>query len=77
VLEGAIGQDVRLDVPPETYWQMNAPKPGYANNLLLSDGGQLNGQSILGLALLNCYFAIFDRSVEKGLGVIKFAPIKR
>jgi hypothetical protein len=37
----------------------------------------INGQSILGLPLLNNYFTIFDRSVDQGLGVIGFAPIKK
>ena len=68
---------MRLDVPPEIYWQLNSPKPGYANGVLLSDNGQLNGQSILGLPLMNNYFTVFDRSVNKGLGVISFAPIKK
>jgi hypothetical protein len=33
--------------------------------------------SIFGLPLMNNYFTIFDRSVDRGLGVIKCAPIKR
>jgi hypothetical protein len=77
VLEGATGTDVRLDVAPSTYWQLNSPKPGFANSVLFSDNGQGGGQSILGLPLMNGYFTIFDRSVAKGLGAIGFAPIKR
>jgi hypothetical protein len=63
-------------VTPETYWQTNAPKPGYATAVLFGDNGQGGGQSILGLPLMNNYFTIFDRSVDKGLGAISFAPIK-
>jgi Eukaryotic aspartyl protease len=76
VLEGALGTDVNLEVTPETYWQTNAPKPGYATAVLFGDNGQGGGQSILGLPLMNNYFTIFDRSVDKGLGAISFAPIK-
>jgi hypothetical protein len=75
VLEGAVGADVNLVVTPDTYWQLNSPKPGYATAVLFSDNGQLGGQSILGLPLMNNYFTIFDRSVDQGLGVISFAPI--
>jgi len=45
--------------------------------VLMGDNGQLGGQSILGLPLLNNYFTIFDRSVDKGLGAIAFATIKQ
>jgi hypothetical protein len=77
VLEGALGADVKLQVTPDTYWQTNSPKPGYATAVLSGDNGQGKGQSILGLPLMNNYFTIFDRSVDKGLGVISFASIKR
>ncbi len=76
VLEGALGTDVRLEVTPDTYWQTNSPKPGYATAVLFGDNGQGGGQSILGLPLLNNYFTVFDRSVEKGLGVVSFAKLK-
>jgi len=76
VLEGALGADVNLVVTPNTYWQTNSPKPGYASAVLFGDAGQGGGQSILGLPLMNNYFTIFDRSVDKGLGVISFAKIK-
>jgi Eukaryotic aspartyl protease len=77
VLEGALGIDVRLEVPPETYWQTNSPRAGHATAVLYGDEGSGKGQSILGLPLLNRYFTIFDRSVDRGLGAISFAPIKR
>jgi hypothetical protein len=77
VLEGALGADVKLQVTPDTYWQTNSPKPGYATAVLSGDNGQGKGQSILGLPLMNNYFTIFDRSVDKGLGAISFASIKR
>jgi hypothetical protein len=75
VLQGSSG-DVKLAVSPENYWQTDAPDKGYACAAILSDNGQLKGRSILGLPLMNGYFTIFDRSVDKGLGVIKFAPRK-
>ena len=73
VLEGALGKDVELTVTPQTYWQTNSPKPGYATAVLYGDGG---GQSILGLPLINNYFTIFDRSVDRGLGAVSFAAIQ-
>jgi aspartyl protease len=76
VLEGALGNDVSLVVTPDTYWQTNSPKPGYATAVLFGDNGQGGGQSILGLPLMNNYFTVFDRSVDKGLGVVSFAKIK-
>ena len=77
VLEGALGADVKLQVAPDTYWQTDSPKPGYATAVVYGDNGQGGGQSILGLPLMNNYFTIFDRSVDKGLGAISFAPIAR
>jgi hypothetical protein len=76
VLEGALGTDVSLVVTPDTYWQTDSPKPGYATAVLFGDNGQGGGQSILGLPLLNNYFTVFDRSVDQGLGVVSFAKIK-
>jgi hypothetical protein len=76
VLEGALGTDVRLEVTPDTYWQTNSPKPGHATAVIYGDSGQGGGQSILGLPLLNNYFTVFDRSVDKGLGVVSFAKLK-
>ena len=76
VLEGALGTDVSLVVTPDNYWQTNSPKAGYASAALLGDNGQGGGQSILGLPLMNNYFTVFDRSVDKGLGVVSFAKIK-
>jgi hypothetical protein len=77
ILEGALGADVELEVAPETYWQTDSPKPGYATAVLFGDNGALKGQSILGLPLLNNYFTIFDRSVDQGLGVISFAALRQ
>jgi hypothetical protein len=77
ILEGDAGSDVRLTVTPDTYWQTNAPEKGYATAPLFGDQGSLGGQSILGLPLMNNYFTIFDRSVDRGLGAIRFAPVKK
>ncbi len=72
VLEGALGSDVTLEVTPQTYWQTNAPKAGHASLAF----GKEDGPSILGLPLMNNYFTVFDRSVNKGRGVVSFARIK-
>jgi hypothetical protein len=71
-LEGALGKDVNLVVTPSCYWQTNAPKPGYATAVLFN---QSDSQAILGLPLMNGYYTVFDRSVDKGLGVVSFAPM--
>jgi Eukaryotic aspartyl protease len=76
VLEGALGVDVKLEVTADAYWQTNSPRPGYASASIYGDDGQGKGQSILGLPLMSNYFTVFDRSVEKGLGVVSFAPRK-
>jgi hypothetical protein len=76
VLEGALGKDVTLEVAPDTYWQTNSPQAGYATAVIFGDNGQGGGQSILGLPLMNNYYTVFDRSVNKGLGVVSFAKIK-
>jgi hypothetical protein len=72
VLEGMRG-DVRLDVPPENYWQMDAWEAGTAAAALWRADAQ---QSILGLPLMNGYFTVFDCSANRGLGVVRFAPAK-
>ena len=74
-LEGALGVDVNLVVTPDTYWQTNSPKAGRATSSLFGDDGQGGGQSILGLPLMNNYFTVFDRSVDRGRGVVSFAKI--
>jgi hypothetical protein len=76
VLEGALGTDITLEVAPETYWQTDSPKAGHASAVLYGDSGKGGGQSILGLPLLNNYYTVFDRSVDRGLGVVSFAKIK-
>ena len=77
VMEGDAGNDIRLALTPDTYWQLNAPESGRASAMIEGDGGSGQGQSILGLPLINNYFTIFDRAVDQGLGAVKFAPIKR
>ena len=76
VLEGVGGNDAQIVVTPETYWQLDSPEKGFASSGILGDEGQLAGQSILGLPLMNNYLTIFDRSVNHGLGVVKFATAK-
>lgn len=76
VLEGD-GGDVKLTLPPDCYWQLDAGQRGTAIAPIFSDNGTLRGQSILGLPLMNNYFTVHDRSTNGGRGFIKFAPIKR
>jgi aspartyl protease len=73
-LEGENGNDVELVVSPQTYWQTDFPAIGQA---VFQISGPLDDtiQSILGLPLLNNYYAVFDRALDVN-GVIRFAPIK-
>jgi Eukaryotic aspartyl protease len=72
VLQGDAG-DIRLDVKPEHYWQMDAWEAGTAVCSLWRGDDE---QSILGLPLMNAYFTIFDCSVNHGLGVVRFAEAR-
>lgn len=72
VLEGMHG-DVRLDVAPESYWQLDAWEAGTAAAALWRGEEE---QSVLGLPLMNGYLTIFDCSANRGLGVVRFAPAK-
>ncbi|MEX3936347.1 pepsin-like aspartic protease [Paraburkholderia phymatum] len=66
------GQNVTLAVPPQIYWQVDAPDVGQA--MAAISPVQQDGGAILGLPLMNGYFTIFDGTA--GLGVIKFAAAK-
>lgn len=66
---------VKLTCTPQTYWQINTPSYGKACCRFLSQLPQWPNQTIMGLPLLNNYYVIFDRSVDK-TGVIKFAKQK-
>jgi len=68
-------QTVQLSCTPQTYWQVNTPNFGKACFRFLSQLPQWPNQSIIGLPLLNNYYVIFDRSMNK-TGVIKFAKQK-
>ena len=72
ILAGEHGRDVPIVCAPETYWQLDAGKPGRAM-FRISPDGRL--QSILGLPLLNDHYVVFDRSVHRN-GVVRFAKIK-
>jgi hypothetical protein len=72
VLQGDAG-DVRLDVPPSNYWQLNTQQAGVAAAAITV--GQ-PGLAILGLPLMNGYFTIFDGEADGGKGVVKFAQAK-
>ena len=72
VLQG-IGDDIRLDVTPDQYWQVDAFEVGNAYCTLWRGS---EAQSILGLPLMNGYLTIFDGAANNGLGVVKFATAK-
>jgi hypothetical protein len=72
VLEGDAG-DVRLNVAPSDYWQVNTQEVGMAA-AAITPGQQ--GLAILGLPLMNGYFTIFDGTADGGRGVVKFATRK-
>ena len=72
VMEGDAG-DVKLDVPPPNYWQLNTQQAGMAAAAITV--GQ-PGLAILGLPLMNGYFTIFDGEADGGKGVVKFAQAK-
>lgn len=72
VLEGDAG-DVKLDVPPSNYWQVNTQQAGFAAAAITN--GQA-GLAILGLPLMNGYFTIFDGEADGGKGAVRFATAK-
>jgi hypothetical protein len=72
VLQG-MSEDIRLDVTPDRYWQMDAFEVGNAYCTLWRG---TDAQSILGLPLMNGYFTIFDGAANNGLGVVKFAAAR-
>ena len=72
VLQGD-GGDVKLDVAPSNYWQVNTQQAGYAASAITVGDP---GLAILGLPLMNGYFTIFDGEADNGKGVVKFATAK-
>ncbi len=71
VLEGLEGEDVTLELKPENYWQVHAPKPKQASFQFIFLEKWPN-QCILGLPLMTNYFTIFDRQ-EQDKGIVLFA----
>ena len=63
---------VPITCQPATYWQTDSPQAGQAMFMIASAPGNI--QSILGLPLLNNYYAVFDRT-QDAYGAIRFAPI--
>jgi len=74
ILEGDVN-DVRLEVAPGDYWQVNAPKVGQAKAAL--SGAGMDGGVIFGLPLMNGYFTLFDGEADGGWGAIRFATSVR
>ena len=72
VLQGSAG-DVRLDVPPSNYWQVNTQRAGMAAAAITVGEP---GLATLGLPLMNGYFTIFDGEADGGKGVVKLAKAK-
>jgi hypothetical protein len=72
VMQGDNG-DVKLDVPPSNYWQVNTQEVGMAAAAITPGEA---GLAILGLPLMNGYFTIFDGEADNGKGVVRFAKIK-
>ncbi len=77
-LTGDTGKPVKLTCSPQTYWQEDYPAPG-RSIFQIAPAGPKNpvNQSILGLPLMNNYFTVFDRSLGRGNGILRFAPIKQ
>ena len=72
VMQGADGNDATLTCAPSTYWQTDAPQPGFA--VFQVNNGGPRQMSILGLPLFNNYYTVFDRT-QNPYGTITFAPI--
>jgi len=73
ILTGDTNQEVKLTCSPATYWQVDTPKAGQAVFQII---GNSDPQSILGLPLMNNYYTVFDRTMNR-TGVVRFAPIKK
>jgi hypothetical protein len=69
VLQGDAG-DVRLNVSPSDYWQLDTQEVGSAA-AAITPGDP--GLAILGLPIMNGYFTIFDGEADGGKGAIRFA----
>jgi hypothetical protein len=73
VLQGYGVPQVRLDVPPSNYWQVNTQRKGYAAAAITVGDP---GLAILGLPLMNGYFVMFDGEADGGKGTVNFAKAK-
>jgi len=72
IMTGDANQEVKLTCAPSTYWQVDTPRVGQAVFQILQNNER---QSILGLPLMNNYYTVFDRTMNR-TGVVRFAPIK-
>jgi hypothetical protein len=73
ILQGE-ARDIALRVEPRDYWQVNAPRAGFAQSAITVGDP---GFAILGLPLMNGYYTIFDGEADGGRGVIRFAQSRR
>ena len=73
-LLGSGGGAVKLEMKPDTYWQINATR---GQSAIFNINPTNQPQSILGLPLMNNYYVVFDRSAgASGKGEVKFAAQK-
>lgn len=74
-LVGKSGEPVKLTCTPRTYWQDHTPLPHHSQ-CFIAPANAPDNASVLGLPLLNNYYAVFDRSRGAGKGIIRFAALK-
>ena len=56
--------DAVVTIPPESYWQCNAPEPGQTFFAIVPQNPTWPNQSNFGLPFLNNYYTVFDRSAD-------------
>ncbi|WP_395373524.1 pepsin-like aspartic protease [Marinicella sp. W31] len=71
ILEGLEGEDVRLELKADNYWQIHAPQPNQASFQFVFLERWPN-QCIFGIPLMTNYFTIFDRQEQEN-GILLFA----
>lgn len=67
------GGTASVAVAPSAYWQADAGRRGEALAFVIGGGAGLGARSILGLPLFVGRYAVFDRALDGGVGVIELA----